>query len=397
MSKAVEGGQLKSVSPTQITEYLDCPRKWWFSKVAGLKPGASKSQELGERIHNQMEAYFREGVAPSHPSCQAALRLKVVPDRSPEVVVEEPRNYHLALEAGGVPVRGRIDLMVPPRDGHVRIIDWKSCKDWRYIKRSEELARNPQGVIYLQFAFSLHKEARTGEFGHVYLRTRGGSGVRPVFTGPLYREEVAETYTHLEAVVREMKATATAPAHRDVPANLGACGKYGGCPYLQACQPTSRRIEDLLSLYVPREDELSKEADRKLEAFINARRAPSKGITPPDAPASTTKAVEGKPIEVLYINALPEGSPVPVLRLEDLISERTPAILALLRERNPAEVSPEVADLREVPYGGGTAALVASFRRSPPRGRVAARSEGLAGAVLEVLVPLATEVVRGLR
>ncbi len=435
MSRVVENGQLKSVSPSQIAEFIECPRKWWFTKVAGLKAEQTGSQELGEQIHKQMEDYYRQAVEPSHPSAKAALLLEGVPPRSEAVIIEEPRNYNLGLRAAGIPMRGRVDLRAPPKDGQFLVLDWKTCKTFDYAKSPEELARNPQGIVYLKYGFAEYPDAATGVFGHVYLRTKRGSGARIVSTDPLTRRYVDAIYETLEELVGRMKEAAGHTRPNDVPCNTEACGNYGGCPYQSACPAIKRHnLEALLFGGATHEEAMEKKPEMSaLAQSLKARRTPA-DVNPPDAakprpvephvaatpPAATpptptppaptppaaapvavgepSPASSDKPIEVLFVDCEPETTgAAPVTRIEHEIAARTPELLALLRERYPRDVPDDAVDLSQVEFGKGLSALRASFKRYPPPGEVVVRSNGMSVAIAEVLAPLAKRVIRAHR
>lgn len=133
------------------------------------------------------------------------------------------------------------------------------------------------------------------------------------------------------------------------------------------------------------------------DLFKDAPRAV--GVNPPDAtphPDRSPKVVEAPRVQgsvqdamdsihlQLFINCLPEG--VSYTRLENLIAERSKPILA------QAKVS-SIQDVGK--YGEGKKALVRSFIDNPPTGMVVASTGGVSAEVLEVLVPLAALVVRG--
>lgn len=432
MSRVVQAGQLKSVSASQINTYWDCKRKWYFDKVMGMPQPETEALGRGTRIHEQMEKWYELGQMPTYPSAIAALELPEVPPRSDSLVIEEPRNYGLGLMAAGVPVRGRIDMRIPPKDGVFRILDWKSTSNPKYAKTPEELSRNPQGIIYLKYGFNVYPEAHAGIFQHVYLRTAKGFGAISVETDELDREHVDRVYAHIESVVADMKATAALPSVADVEPNLASCDKYGGCPYRDTCPRVARSIFDGLddsqtsSSLLPQEET---EDMTDIKSKLAARKASTaSGINPPDAakppavapytpPApsldqwSLEKVEEaqvspsgsglGQPASpetnkdqavciYLYIDCQPTYGVGVDVRLEDEIAARTPGTLAGLGETS-------AVDVREVKFGAGTAALVAGFKRNPPRGVVVASSQGLSGLVVEALAPMASLVVKAVR
>lgn len=107
--------------------------------------------------------------------------------------------------------------------------------------------------------------------------------------------------------------------------------------------------------------------------------------TPTDAPSSTCTDL------ILYVDCRPVKGAADVRSLDEEIAARSLPILAYWSK----ELRREVHDVREIDFGKGTAELFASFRRSPLTGAWATNANGLGGAVVEVLSPLASMVVRG--
>lgn len=454
MAPSIVNGVLASVSPTQIKQYEGCALQWYLQRVVGLPMPQTASQGLGESIHAQVEKYLLEGVQPEHESIRSAIREGFVPSPNDRLVVEEPRNYDLKITAAGVPVKGRIDLLIPAGvvGPHVDVVDWKSASSWRYLHTPESLARDAQGTIYLHHAFSKFPWAKTGRFSHVYLRTKGGSGAKAVRTDPLTVDEVGGMYAHLETIVAEMKDCARIESPADVPYKLETCDKYGGCAFRAECPAQNRSLVQLMreteSTPTITEDPMT--LSERLKARRSATMTPptlpesepsatpapvpavaepsvtpapapaAVGVIPPDAPKVEGKVLPPKPkneVEVafvpspapapepapapaltLYVDCIPEKGEAAFTLLEDDIAARAPSLLEHLRKTRTKEVPEGAVDLGEVAFGGGYAALVASYVVKPLTGVVVASSHGSASSrVLEVLVPRAAKVVRARR
>ena len=56
--------EFKSVSASQISNYRDCARKWWYQSILGLQTPQNASAALGEAVHAQLEAYLNDGDYP---------------------------------------------------------------------------------------------------------------------------------------------------------------------------------------------------------------------------------------------------------------------------------------------------------------------------------------------
>lgn len=448
--KAVQNGELRSISPSQIKTYATCPRKWWFEKIAGIRAPETPNLALGTLMHSQNEAWYEDGTIPEHPSCQKVVQLPEAPPRSADILIEEPRNYVMNLSLEGVPVKGRIDLIRPPDDnGQFLVVDWKSTKDWRYIKSPEELARDPQCAIYLKYGLTRWPEATSGLFMHGYMHTvlkKGGA--RASLADPKTPEEIEEAFDTLRKTVVLMKETAKAEVAEDALPNRSACGDFGGCYYMkQGLCPGSGGGGGGKGVLVDFDDNAAPQGDdMTLKERLAAKRAQVASINPPTEPAQTpepdifekaeesvkkaekeresnggfddvpiktvqeeiieevTKAVENivatkteePPVAeggfTLYIGCKPDGEGCD--DVANIIADHTPGILEHLRSKDRKAVPADAVDLREVAFGGGTSALVAFLQKNPPTGNVYSSNIGLSGIAAEVLKPLARRVVR---
>jgi hypothetical protein len=426
---AVVDGVLKQVSASQINEHDLCPAKWYYNKVVGLPQEETEPLREGTRLHAQMEDFYNELKIPTHLSCIEAIKLPEVPAPDSEghdrVIIEQPRNYDLGLELAGVKVRGRIDLLLPPEQNIFRVVDWKSTSSFSYLKDSDELARNPQGIVYLKYGFQQYQDAHYGTFRHVYIRTKGGFGATSRVTDPLDPDYVDDLYYGaLEPLVERMKIDATTPSVEDVPRNKSACWKFGRrCPYYDTCHST---VSVPLSLAGAIDQTFpppttTQEVSVSISESLKARRQntttstppPVAAINPPDAakpdePKSDLTALAAREAQasvtsttspgklVIYVDCMPTKD-TSFLRLDDEIARRTPVVIEAARKADKSLVPDGAVDVRELKFGQGTALLVASFKKNPPVGVVVLSSNGLGGQVLEALSPIAAEVVRPIR
>lgn len=471
-NKAVIDGELQTVSPSQIKSFSACNRAWWFDKVAGLRPPEEEEPEhlaVGTRFHKQMEDYYELDKTPDNESCRYVLTLPGVPSRSEVgICIEEPRDYGLGLYAAGVPMRGRIDLRAPPKDGTFIILDWKTCKNFKYCKTPEELARDVQGIVYLKYGFEVYKEqAVYGKFLHAYIRTER-VGAQVIDSGPLDKSHVNAVYSEIEQVVEEIKVAAAIKDQDDVPFDKSACFAYGGCPFQKHCNAFKRKKETMANnldngflarMRAAKSGAQTKDPEVKAqevkdpaqdradvnksvanlqvtlpESVNQALKANSVNIVPPDAPKPEkvepgpevkkiledlrTGKLTDRDVEKLtegnaetfsngfggndlfiYVDCIPvkRHTTVALKNLEDLIKEAEFGVYKSLEAQGKLSKSTPCFDLRLVPYGQGVAELVAHFKANPPTGLVLASSNGLSGIVAEALIPLATEVYKGVR
>jgi hypothetical protein len=472
--RAALGGVLKHVSPTQITTHKRCKRRWYLEKIQLLPQPQKPWLKTGENGHKEFQDFYELGTLPSQPSVKKLVTelADELPRPGPNVLIEHPRDYNLALRAADVPVKGRADLKSRYDPTTVIVVDLKSSKDiTKYAKTPEELAHNVQLLTYAEDEFRARPETTVAQLAHAYVSTRGAKA-KVVWTDHLSREYVSDFFHDaIETEVEDMKVTAQAPAHSDVEPNWEACGDYGGCPYQSVCGvgATATSAFQLLFTKDSRDVKDSKAESESevvmgsLKDLLEKKGARAQGINPPDAakpikdepkteipppepklevgdsvpsPASPTSTpatpeteprvhllladMDGEPVLkdgilvsdvaqamfptapkspdlVLLIDVatpkLPKGVfPEPTIALEDEIEIRSKVILEEARKIGKA--SADTTDVREIPYGEGKTALVASFRTRPLTGTVMASSAGLSSDVIEILKHQATVVLR---
>ena len=94
-------GRVKHVSASQISTFLDCPRKWYLNKIVGLDSPSSAATELGGDVHTQLEAYLRGEGGPddSEAGVIASQGLRYLPDPSPNLYIESALHEDFPLDA----------------------------------------------------------------------------------------------------------------------------------------------------------------------------------------------------------------------------------------------------------------------------------------------------------
>lgn len=295
------GPELKSISPSQIKEYKLCPRKWWLDKRAKIPQPQSEAAALGEKIHAVLEAHYGFGTAVLLENYPAELHTGLrsylamaeqgdVPRPSPGVMVEQPRNYVMGIKSAGVPVRGRIDLIIPPNAQQITtVVDWKTSKWSSYRKTAEELVNDEQCIIYARYAFEKIPGTEAVVFAHGALNVAEVDG-EYIPTDPLLRAEVdAKHEQHIAPVVQKMVADFAIDDFHKVPLPPGApsasygspCRAFGGCPYASICGvDLSARHKPPTEAPEPHMEMSFKEKMAEHQAKL------AKGINPPDAAIS---------------------------------------------------------------------------------------------------------------
>lgn len=283
--------KLGHVSASQITTWVRCARKHWLEKIGGIVTPTSAGAAFGTRGHAAIEHRIEHGAWPNDPEAvQAAVAgWRFIPP--PPLLVEAD----MRLEDGALPLVGRIDLIAP--DSSV-VIDHKFLSSFRWAKTPEQLADDPQAILYTTWAWRqglLRKDALT--FRHVVYLTRGQPQAQSqqVLFSP---SQLERKFTDLLGTVERMAGTA---AERDPACVAGAmesddpspCKAYGGCPHQGICQ-------GLLGRSVWQGIEAKKETDmgesllERLARKKQAQQAQDAGaVNPPEATETHNKRAFG--------------------------------------------------------------------------------------------------------
>lgn len=312
----------------------------------------SPSQALGEAIHLQLENYMLEGRSPELASVENAIKKGFVPLPKGAYLVEEPKDYGMRLKCADVPVKGRIDLLIPPASGEslVKVVDWKSASSFRYVPEPDVLTRDVQGVLYLKYAFENYPFATQGQFRHVYLLTKG-TGSKKVDADVVDRPFIDAQWSHIEQTVEDMKATATRslPVVAQTQANLSHCSNYGGCSFRDRCPAASKGlVESMLEA----ESQTSASTEgvtmttlaEKLRQRKLATQSPTVEAPVVEAPVVETPVVEA-PVEVApVVEVVPVVATVipPDAPGGDKVPERSEGIMATLAKRRSSKTETPV-------------------------------------------------------
>lgn len=260
-------GKLQYLSVSQIakfdeSEYAGCNRRWWFRYIAGLPEPEFKFQELGTKVHSQIEHYLASGEDVLGAIARAGKHLLPFPGeklliewglndapRSSESRYFFPPKESL-LTASDVPLIGFIDAVnfrgesVTPsgalqaEPGTVEIIDQKTTGDLSRAKIGDQLVTS-QMLGYAEWARRRFPEVERVRLSHIYFATKGQpSAIKTTTTLTIARVKDL-WHRRIEPIVEEMKSVAALKNAEDVPGNLESCYAYGGCPFRNNC--TSHR------------------------------------------------------------------------------------------------------------------------------------------------------------
>lgn len=258
------------ISSTPIGTFLDCKRKWYIRETEEDETKIDSEEiRFGSLAHAYMEAWGNNGFEIPEDWTQAAKDLpegdygsilplfhdenlvekvikvctKAVEDRHLQEFVEgkefigtEIDLTPLKVTANGIPIRGRIDLLMRCKEtGTLCMIDYKTRGDLRYCpKKPDEFENNPQFALYGSTWHKKNPEEKGINVFHVnILRDSGRVAIYGTNYSPVYLEKMFRYFdSHL---IPEMVETLNEERKEYVEPDYGACYKYGPCPYIDKC------------------------------------------------------------------------------------------------------------------------------------------------------------------
>ncbi len=348
------------VSPSQISTFRACIRKWALEKLAGLRSPSTPSQALGTDVDdNQLQPYLREGrpfdfTTANKSGDIAASGLKYLPQ--PKTAGLEVQRHFLLPSPSSTPgeyapfaYQGYLDLSLPLRGlpdmpqgdfdegGYfVPIVsDFKTMKDLKWAKTPAQLERDPQAVIYA--AWMMHETgARVVDLAWINFQTTKGrkaSRTEHRVDAELVMAELLE----IDKTAREiMRTRAELEGREDKKAaaltlepSPSECKAFGGCPHQAICNLSPLQIIDGLAAQAARRKGLPIMSNTpapagsllermRLKKLAAAGEAPTKPPphfgSPESAPAPTEIPTAFLPAPAVGINppesTLPPAPPV---------------------------------------------------------------------------------------
>ncbi len=221
-------------SPSQISTFLDCDRKWALGSIAKIRMESGTAAALGTETHTQLETYLSGGqidyTRDSGYIAASGLHHLPAPPLSKTLLESK---FKFQSPATGFFYNGIRDVFIP---GEVPlVIDHKTTSGLRWAKTVEDLLGDPQAMIYAYSAMAPVVNLRW-----VYYQTKGARKSKPVHL-TVSRGHVEEQFDRIELTTREMRAildlqTEDKKAYAlSLEPSPESCEKFGGCQYRHLC------------------------------------------------------------------------------------------------------------------------------------------------------------------
>lgn len=351
----------RAISPSQVSTFLDCPRKWGLRYLDGVEPEPHPSAQLGTDAHKHLEIYLKTG----HPPVRESLAAEVAgatllhwPDPR-KVTVESERQ--ISLEFQGFSFHGLQDVGWWEEQNYW-VGDLKTTSDFRYVKTPDTLQSDPQVLIY-GLAAIYRENILLVNSRWVYSRTSGARKVQ--------RVELQKTRGELEAGMEQYVVPVAALIRdaqgkraEELPQNPEACPKYGGCWFGKNGHCTVSVENKLKGLFAMAslKDRLAEQKKKNEAAISEATKVPeivpeeSPGLNPPPPTGLGPGGLQAKLMAVL---GPPKATPVvvtpPKATPEQVAAKTEKALETAFPAKKTPESAPKTFPVKpdgETPGGG---------------------------------------------
>ena len=362
-STEVVATPVKHCSPSQIKTWRDCKRKWTFKYIARKPDKSTPYAKLGSYIHKQLERYLQNGWMQRGPGL--AIELEMPNGKTKQwshddiVAIMLPGIIHLPSPGVARTERrfeidlGELGKMIGIKDfayfESLPIVgDHKTSSNFSYALEPETLIVDPQGVIYAKHEMI---ETRAPEIlgRWIYYATSGRPKAKCVEAKFLLdqNEELWHGVLDDAREMHQLKKQLAPP--NEVPCNLEACEKYGGCPFKPFCDRSiGERVRGLFAMVNLRDRmKASNQAAQPVAAQPVAAQpvpepvsaTPAVGINPPEGQSALARLKAKKAEAAAQALAPVPAQPVP--------AQPVPAPAQAVQE--PATVVPATATPAPIP------------------------------------------------
>lgn len=280
------------VSASQISNFLDCPRKWWFESRLKKRYESNAAQGAGVQLAKELDDYLK-GIAPLEslsPLAREGLPWLPTPGEvgflSEAALNFAPRNTPDVLYTGAIDV---LDGRAWPQ--RVRILDHKRRKNRAYALMPEDLMSDIQLSLYAMWFYQENcipqNVTPEWEFTHLnYIPSATDPNVGSCFPVSVLvpHEHLLERFMFIQTTVEQMRAYAASVPddiqHQNAVAlNEASCGKYGGCNHASYCtKPPAAALARMFGGNIPGAGSVLPTPSAPLEVATAAFLAPATGI-----------------------------------------------------------------------------------------------------------------------
>jgi len=273
-------------SPSQVSEYELCARKWAYQWVDGLRKPKHASALFGIKTHDLLKVWLKKRVPPAGGP-EAKVAQMILPHLPPPHLVD-PANVE---REAGIQIEDErfalaFDLWMPELEPPV-IYDHKTTSDFQWALAEDVMCVDVQATSYAAWAMV---ETGRSEVAvqWTYGKTKGAADAH-VVRAVLTREAIAPRLRQTLRSAREMRLILlNAQSAKEVPYDATACEAYGGCPFRELCNLSPQeRIMAVMSQGTSKENYLEKLRNRK---GANGAPASPGQVNPPPVVATSAPA-----------------------------------------------------------------------------------------------------------
>lgn len=191
------------ISPSQIEQFVQCPRKWAVRYIDGCQTTTSYLIE-GTTLHTYLEEWLLHGTPPPHQHADGTEnRMGVLASKG---LVHLPKPGEAKVEGrfqfqrGPLRYAGVIDFRQRRLIG-----DHKSCARFEYMKTPDVLATDPQAMTYAGYHFDQHPEDGEVDLQWTYF-SKSEMAAQPVVL-TVTQTHAREQLVHLDLIARRIILT----------------------------------------------------------------------------------------------------------------------------------------------------------------------------------------------
>lgn len=289
-------------SASQIQTYLECPRKWGWQYVDGIKSPPNRYAQFGLELHAYAEKYLRDFIAPNGLDPAGAALVAGIEHLPAPTTLNTPGlevEQEFQLTVSGIKYRGFIDATWPANEQGIPVVlDHKSTSDLKWAKTEEELLENVQAMLYAKQTMHRHRTDRVELRWVYYARKRPQSKCVSLVVFQPHVDDQIRRINEVAREILEIKQDSGLTA-RDLPPDVTACEAYGGCPHKDRCNlsPVERMNSFMATKSIKelREELAAKRA--KAEKAGKPEAAPKAKSEAAPAPEPSTKVTTPPPVK----------------------------------------------------------------------------------------------------